>query len=196
MLGSATQWARLATFHASDGAGALFLPEVGDEVVLGFFGAEPAQPVVLGSLYSLSRRPPEEPAPDNNLKALVTRSGLRVEFDDRDQVATIRTPAGNRCVLSDKDRHLLLQDPHGNTCRLDATGITLESPKDIVLRAEGGVTIDAVGAIAIGSRADVSTRGLNVSCRAEVGFVARGVATAELSASGQTTVQGAMVMIN
>ena len=42
----------------------------------------------------------------------------------------------------------------------------------------------------------MKTAGLNVNCEAQVGFVAKGTATAEVSAAGQTTVKGAMVMIN
>ena len=50
--------------------------------------------------------------------------------------------------------------------------------------------------MSISSKADVKAQGLNVECQAQVGFAAKGTATAELSASGQTTVRGAMVMIN
>ena len=46
------------------------------------------------------------------------------------------------------------------------------------------------------SEADVNVEGMNVNHTASAGFTAKGNATAELSASGQTTVKGAMVMIN
>jgi hypothetical protein len=42
----------------------------------------------------------------------------------------------------------------------------------------------------------VKVDGLNVSCTAQVGFTGKGSASAELSASGQTTVKGALVLIN
>lgn len=51
-------WARLAKFHASNGIGAFFIPEIGDEVVLGYVNNDPSHPVILGSLYSSSRPPP------------------------------------------------------------------------------------------------------------------------------------------
>jgi hypothetical protein len=38
--------------------------------------------------------------------------------------------------------------------------------------------------------------GLNITNTAKVGFTAKGSASAEISASGQTIVKGAMVMIN
>ena len=48
-------WARLANFYSSNSFGAFFIPEIGDEVVLGFFNDDPSHPVILGSLYSSIR---------------------------------------------------------------------------------------------------------------------------------------------
>ena len=72
----------------------------------------------------------------------------------------------------------------------------MDSAKDIIITAKGKVTIDAVGDVGISSKADIKIEGLNINEIAKVGFVAKGSATAELSASGQTTIKGAMVMIN
>ena len=55
---------------------------------------------------------------------------------------------------------------------------------------------ESVGAISLTSQADVQAKGLNVTCQGQVAFTGKGAASAELSASGQTTVRGAMVMIN
>src|SRR4051812_26941895 len=43
-------WARLANAYASNNAGISFMPEVGDDVVLGFLNDDPRLPIVLGSL--------------------------------------------------------------------------------------------------------------------------------------------------
>ncbi len=189
-------WARLANFYGSSGFGAFFLPEIGDEVVLGYFNDDPSHPVILGSLYSSKRAPPYALTAENNTKAIVTRSKTKIEFDDDKKVITITTPAKNKIVLSDDAKSILVQDQNNNKVELGTGGITLDSPKDIKITAKGGITIDAVGAISISSKADVKTTGLNVNNEAQVGFVAKGAASAELSASGQTTVKGAMVMIN
>ena len=189
-------WARLAKFYASEGIGAFFLPEVGDEVVLGYFNDDPSHPGCLGSLYSSKRKPPYELAAANDTKAIVTRCKHRIEFDEKDKIITITTPGNNKAVLSDKDKSITFSDQNGNTATLAPGGITLDSPKDIKCTAKGGITLDAVGAVNISSKVDVKVQGLNVNCQAQVGFVAKGTASAELSAAGQTTVQGAMVMIN
>lgn len=191
-----TVWARLATFHGSSSFGAFFIPEIGDEVVLGYLNDDPSHPVILGSLYSSKHAPPYTLTAENNIKAIVTRCKAKIEFDDDKKIITIQTPANNKVVLSDDGKSILMQDQNNNKVELSASGIVLDSPKDIKMTAKGGITIDAVNAISITSKADVKSSGLNVNCDAQIGFAAKGAATAELSASGQTTVKGAMVMIN
>ncbi|MEN8128668.1 MAG: type VI secretion system tip protein VgrG [Pseudomonadota bacterium] len=189
-------WARLTSFYASDGLGAFFVPEIGDEVVLGYFNNDPSYPVVLGSLYSTKRKPPYSLSKDNFIKALVTKSNLNLEFDDEKKIITILTPGNNKVVISDEDQSILLQDQNDNKVELSPDGILLDTPKDLTISAQGKVTIDAMGEISMSSQEDVTVEGLNINNTASVGFVAKGATNAELSASGQTTIKGAMVMIN
>ena len=72
----------------------------------------------------------------------------------------------------------------------------MNSPKDIILKATGKVNISGTAGIILKSDSDVKIDGLNIVNNAQVGFTAKGNATAEISASGQTTVKGSMVMIN
>ena len=63
---------------AGDGYGAVFVPDVGQEVLVGFVDGDPATPVVLGSLYNGSQQPPVVVDPDANaVRALVTPGGTR-----------------------------------------------------------------------------------------------------------------------
>jgi len=189
-------WARLLQFHASNGFGAFFLPEIGDEVLLGFLDGDPGCPVVLGSLFSSRHVPPQPLTAENPVKSIVTRCGAKLEFNDESKVITVSTPGANKVILSDKDRSIVLIDENGNKVSLTPAGITLESPKDIKIDAKGAITVSAVGALTLSAQADVKVQGLNVDCEAQVGLTAKGAASAELSATGQTTVKGAMVMIN
>ncbi len=189
-------WARLLQFHASSGFGAFFLPEVGDEVVLGYLHGDPSQPVVLGSLYSSRRAPPKTLEAANDIKTLVTRCGSFVAFDEKDKLITLQTPAQNQLVFSDKDKTITLKDQNGNRIVLGPDGILLETPKDLVIKATGNVKATAAQAIEASATADMKLAGLNISASAQAGFKAQGTASAELSASGQTTVKGALVMIN
>ncbi len=190
-------WARLMQFHASGDLGSFFVPEVGDEVVIGFFNEDPSHPVVLGSLYSSKHNPPYALSAENNTKALVTRSKHKIEFDDKDKIITVTTPGTNKIVLDDKAKQILLSDQHGNQIKLSADGIELKTGKDLNLKASGKINLEATAGVQIkASGGDVKVAGMNVNCEAQVGVVAKGTATAELSASGQTTVKGAIVMIN
>lgn len=189
-------WARLLMPYASNMFGAFFVPEIGDEVLVGHLADDPAHPVVLGSMYSAKHAPPTPLDADNKIKTLVTRCKHKLEFDDDKKIVTLTTPAGNKMVLDDDTKKITLKDQTGNEIEMSESGIKLDSPKDIVINAKGKVTVSAVGAITLDSKADVKASGLNVQCDAKVGFTAKGTATAELSASGQTTVKGAMVMIN
>lgn len=189
-------WARLASYYGSDGIGCFFIPEIGDEVIVGFLNNDPSYPLILGSLYSSKRKPAYELTADNFTKAIVTRSKMKITFDEDKKIITVLTPGNNTIVLSDDGKSILLQDQNSNKVTLNESGITLDSPKDITLTAKGKITLDAVGEIGITSKADLKQTALNIKNTANVGFVATGSASAELSASGQTTVKGALVMIN
>lgn len=189
-------WARLGTPYASNGVGGLFFPEVNDEVILGFFNGDPSSPVILGSLYSSKRQTPQKLEQKNNTKQLLTREKLSVTFDEEKKSITVTTPGKRKVVLDDDGKKITLEDPNGNKVEMSDSGIKLEATKDIVVNTKGKFNVDAKGGIALKSTADLKAEGLNVEFKAKVGLKAQGTATAEISASGQTTVKGAMVMIN
>jgi len=189
-------WARLSSWYATDGAGSFWLPEPGDEVLVGFVNNDPAHPVVLGGLYGGKHTPPYEYGAKNDTKALVTRGKMRVEFDEEKKIITLSTPAKNKVEISDDGKCIKLTDEHKNEIAMDKGGITLSSSKDITLKAKGSIAMDAAMKIGGTAKQDITLEGLNVKVQAKMGAAVKGNATAELSASGQTTVKGAMVMIN
>ncbi|MCK6692466.1 MAG: phage baseplate assembly protein V, partial [Thermoanaerobaculia bacterium] len=190
-------WARMAHFYATSGKGSFFLPEVGDEVVLGFLNDDPRFPVILGMLYSSKIKPPYTPDNKNQFKAIVTKNELKIEFNDEDKVLTVKTPGGNEFVLSDKDKSITLKDQNGNKMEMTNSGITMNSAKDITIKANGKINLQAAtGIAAAASGGDVSLEGLNIQAKAKIAFSGQGSASAELKASGTTIVKGAMVMIN
>jgi len=122
---------------------------------------------------------------------------MKLEFDEDKKVVTITTPANNKVVLNDGDRSILLSDQNSNTVKLSPSGIQMDSPKDINIKAAGAITIDAAQRIAVkSSGADVSVSALNITNDAQVAFTGKGAATAQLSSAGQTIVKGALVVIN
>ncbi len=190
-------WARLAQFYAGAGAGSFFLPEPGDEVILGFLNDDPRYPVILGMMYSSKNKPPYEPDAQNKIKGIVTRNKLSLSFDDENKVLTIQTPGGNEFTLSDQDKSIRLKDQNGHSLLMDSSGITLKSMKDLAIHAKGKIELKAGDNISADSAGgDIRLEGKNVSAVAKVALLAQGTASAELKSAGQTTVKGAIVMIN
>lgn len=189
-------WARLSTLYGTNGSGSFWLPEPGDEVLVGFVNNDPAHPVILGSIYGAKHKPPYEYTAENNTKALVTRKKLKIEFDEEKKIITVSTPGNNKVELNDDGESVTLTDANGNEVKMDKDGISLSSAKDIKLSAKGNITMDATMKLSGSAKQDASLEGLNVTVQGKMGATVKGNATAELSASGQTTVKGAMVMIN
>ncbi|MCD8101230.1 MAG: type VI secretion system tip protein VgrG [Alistipes sp.] len=194
--GNDSVWARMATGWSGDGYGQFLCPDIGDEVAVGFFAGDPSCPVVLGSMYSGPRRPPYELSDDNRIRGWVTKEGIALTFDDENKTAGIVTPAGNSVELDDKQKRIKFSDCNGNTLVLDEKGITIESSKEINVKAGTAVNVESGTALGFQAKTDLKMKGLNVEVKADAGLRAKGTATAELSASGTTTVKGGMVMIN
>lgn len=193
-------WARLSNFYSTNGAGAFFLPEVGDEVVLGFLNEDPRYPVILGSMYSSPKVKPFNglvPDEKNKLKAIVSRSGIMIQFDDEQKILTIETPSKNTVVISDKDKKIVLQDENENNIVMSADGITIRSQKNISMEAAGTISLKGEQGVRIASPGgDVKTSGLNISEQAESQYTASGSSTATISSGMQLTLKSAMIMIN
>lgn len=173
-------WARLTTLDAGQERGAVFRPEIGDEVLVSFIHDDPRKPVILGMLHSSAKPSPITASDDNHLKGVVSRSGIRFIFDDENTVVKLETPNGKKIELDESKGTILLEDENGNRIELSNSGISIESSKDILFKATG----------------DVKIQGLNIEAIASATFKATGSASAELSASGNTVVKGSLVQIN
>lgn len=193
-------WARLSNFYATHGAGAFFLPEVGDEVILGFLNEDPRYPIILGSLYSGTKNTPATglvPNENNSIKAIVSKSGIAVTFDDENKIWSVRTPNQNTITMSERDKQIAIKDQNENSIVLSASGIDISSAKSITISASETVSIKGTLGINMQSSAgDVTTTGLNIKESAAMQYKAQGAMTAEVSGGAQLTLKGAMVQIN
>ncbi len=193
-------WARLSNFYSTSGAGAFFLPEVGDEVIVGFLNEDPRFPVILGSLYSSnSLKPFSDLSPDekNSKKAIVTKSELRIVFDDENKVLTIQTPGNNVMTFSDEDKKITITDQNENSIEMAEAGITMSSPKSITIKADQNVTIQGEMGVKIeASGGDVEVSGMNIKETADMKYSAEGSLQAQVQGGTELTLKGAMVMIN
>jgi uncharacterized protein involved in type VI secretion and phage assembly len=139
-------WARQATLMAGDKRGAWFVPEPGDEVLLGFEAGDPRRPYVLGALWNGRDRTPEamDGAGRNDVRVLRSRSGSEVRFEDRAgrETLVVSTPGGQKVTLQDGPATVEIADANGNTVRLTSSGITVSAAAKVTVTA-GTVEVSA-----------------------------------------------------
>jgi uncharacterized protein involved in type VI secretion and phage assembly len=198
-----SDWARVLSLGAGASRGAVFQPEINDEVLVGFERGDTRRPVVLGGLYSKPDTFAADKSIDDNGKVAYRRVTSRLGH-----VLELGDGAG-----PDKQHILLKLGTIGHTLRLgaDAMTIDLEQGKPFTLKAGNAkIAIDAQGNIAIEgvkitlkATQDVEIQGLNVTTKAQVKAATSGAqveikaqAQAELSAGGPTAIKGAVVQIN
>ena len=124
-----TPWLRVMTPDAgssgevSTNRGMVFIPEVGDHVMLGFRYNDPNRPFVMGSLFNGTIG--AGGSSNNNIKSIYTRTGSTITFDE-----------GASSIL--------VKDPSGNTWFMDGAGnISVTAPKDITITAGANISITA-----------------------------------------------------
>ncbi|HLL31173.1 MAG TPA: phage baseplate assembly protein V [Allosphingosinicella sp.] len=160
-------WARTAAPMSGSGFGAWFLPEVGDEVLVGAEHGDPALLYVLGMLWNGKvKTPAANEDGKNNLRLIKSRSGHQLLFDDTDgaHILELKLADGKRVTL-DKEG-VAIDDAAGNT----------------ILIKSGG------SEIAVTSKAKLTLKSAQVAIEAD--------GTLEIKSGGTLTLKGALVQIN
>lgn len=173
-------WCRVASPDAGENRGVFFRPEIEDEVIIGFINEDPNNAIVLGMLHSSGKPAPITASDDNHQKGIVTRSEMKVLFDDEKKSIGIETPAGKKITLDEDKGVIVIEDENSNIITLDSNGIKMESAGNIEIKATG----------------DVKIEGTNVSISATAQFKAEGSAGAELSSGATAILKGSIVQIN
>jgi Rhs element Vgr protein len=174
-------WARVACVDAGKDRGVYFRPEINDEVLIGFINNDPRHAVVLGMLNSAANPAPFLARDNNHEKGFVTRSNIRLIFNDEHKSLSITTPKGKMITVDDEADSIEMSDQNRNVIRFDNKGITIESAKDIMFKTTNG---------------DFKVEAINIKAEAEAKFSGKGNASAELQSAGQTVVKGSIVSIN
>ncbi|AXV50259.1 type VI secretion system Vgr family protein [Prevotella denticola] len=103
--GMQTGWVRVMTPDGGSSKdvrsnrGFVFIPEVGDQVLLGFRHGDPARPYVMGSLFNGTTGKGGFAA--NHKKSLTTRSGSTVTFDDTAHTILLQTTRANKIFIDE-----------------------------------------------------------------------------------------------
>ena len=119
-----TSWVRVMTPDGGSSSdvksnrGFVFIPEVGDQVLLGFRHGDPARPYVMGSLFNGTTG--GGGLEGNHMKSLTTRSEHTIKLND------------SRSSLG-----ITIKDIKGNSIHIDSVG------DDIIINAKRNITINA-----------------------------------------------------
>lgn len=130
--GKTTNWIRVQTPDAGTsekGArGSVFIPEIGDQVMIGFEYGDPNRPYVMGSLF------PESigtgGGAGNKSKSIVSRSGIAVLLDDESGSITIKDKNGTD--------NMVVLDGEGNVAITSKESITLNCGESTLMMNKSG----------------------------------------------------------
>ena len=157
--GMQTGWVRVMTPDGGSSSdvksnrGFVFIPEVGDQVLLGFRHGDPARPYVMGSLFNGVTG--GGGGQGNNCKSLTTRSGSSLKLDDSAGSVTLHDKggvsmnfdgAGNQSLATrasatttvGKDASVLRMDKDGVIRLSGHNNIKLEIDKDTYIEMSAG----------------------------------------------------------
>jgi uncharacterized protein involved in type VI secretion and phage assembly len=137
-------WARLATLMAGRDSGTLFVPDVGDEVLVAFVQGDLRAPCVLGAVWSKTALPPTVADPPASVMQIRSRNGvsLRILDDQGNNSLIVETPGGQRMTLHDGPDTVRIDDSHGNSVTMSPSGVKVLAASKVEVSA-GMVEISA-----------------------------------------------------
>ena len=144
-------WLRIAVPYAGNIKGHQFIPEIGEEVMVGFEMDNAERPYIIGALYNGGKGKPDEEwaaskedkGTSNNIKAIRTRNGHTILFNDRGDAGLIE-------IYDNKNNTFHI------TLSADDKKITIYSAGDIEINADGSISMTAKDNVNIKANSNVS----------------------------------------
>jgi uncharacterized protein involved in type VI secretion and phage assembly len=137
-------WARLATLMAGRDSGTLFVPDVGDEVLVAFVQGDLRTPCVIGAVWTKAAPPPVVADPPASVMQIRSRNGVSLRMVDADDGNSliVETPDGQRIALQDAPGTVRIDDANGNSVTLSPSGVKVLASAKVEVTA-GMVEISA-----------------------------------------------------
>lgn len=126
-----TPWLRIAQPYGGKDKGFSFIPEIGEEVIVGFENDNGERPYIAGAYFNGIDAPDPKWLPGKNeVKAIRTKNGHTLEFHDKGNNGFVRI------YDNLKNNYSLTFSTDGKLIKLQSSGnIELSAAKDIVLQA-------------------------------------------------------------
>ena len=138
--GKTTNWIRVQTPNAgvsgavSKNRGWVFVPEVGDQVMVSYEHGNPDRPYVTGSVFhSGSGKGGDK---DNKVKSIITRSGNAIVFDDETGSIVITDQTGKQLIMLDGTDAITVMAKRSITLTNEAESVIVMDDKSIGLQAD------------------------------------------------------------
>ena len=153
-----TPWLRIAVPYAGLGKGQQFVPEIGEEVMVGFEMNNPERPYVIGTFYNGNGKPDEAWAVNkdakgtkNNVKAIRSRNGHTILFNDQGDKGLLE-------IYDNKNNayHITFSSDDNKITIHSAGQIEVFAENDIEVHAKGNFGLNAEGNIDIKSKGNVT----------------------------------------
>ena len=224
--GMQTGWVRVMTpdggssKDVKSNRGFVFIPEVGDQVLLGFRHGDPARPYVMGSLFNGTTG--GGGGQGNKCKSLTTRSGSSLKLDDSDGSVTLHDKGGvsmnfdgggnattnakssnfvnagtNNVINVGNGSSVISSDSDGNITLKGNTAITLVVGDNQVKVCTEGIFINGKQQISIGTDEMMSLEAkqdLTMSSKANLNM--SGSTTASLGSNDISITGGSKVVVD
>lgn len=190
-----SDWARISSLMAGNDRGALFIPEVGDEVLVAFHMGDISEPYVLGTLWNTQQPSPKVDGDKNNIRKFKSRAGHELIFDDDDSAGkvTIHTKKGHIIEFTDSDDTIKIADKDSNNTITVVGGST----NQISLKSSSTeITINQQGAVTINGQQSVKVTAPQISMEAKASLELKASGSLNISSDGILNIKGSMVKIN
>ena len=211
-------WIRVTTPYAGKGKGMHILPEIGEEVMVGFENGNAEKPIVMGTMFHGQGKSGHGGA-GNFMKGLQTASGNKLQMNDKDGSVKMTDKGGASMKMDGagnvnhnsaashavnvggkkgSPQSLIKADSAGNITIDGKTSITLKVGGNEIVINGSGIT----GTVAIGNISfDATTGKFTIHSATEMSVTTDTALTinsktATISSSGATTIKGADVEIN
>lgn len=213
--GKTTNWVRVQTPNAGvSGAvpknrGWVFVPEVGDQVMVSYEHGNPDRPYVTGSVFhSGSGKGGDK---DNKVKSIITRSGNAIVFDDETGSIVITDQTGKQLIMLDGTDAITVMAKKSITLTNEAESVIVMDDKSIGLQAdtialEGRKSVTLLSGnecmVLSSEKSIISSSGTNIKQEAEKDYdVAAKNGTVNgvnlmIEGKGNVTVSGGIVKFN
>ena len=224
--GMQTGWVRVMTPDGGSSSdvksnrGFVFIPEVGDQVLLGFRHGDPARPYVMGSLFNGTTG--GGGGQGNKCKSLTTRSGSSLKLDDSDGSVTLHDKGGvsmnfdgggnattnakssnfinagtNNVINVGNGSSVISSDSDGNITLKGNTAITLVVGENQIKVCTSGIFINGKQQISIGTDEMMSLQAKqDMTMSSQTNLNMSGKTTATLGSTDISITGGSKVVVD